>query len=230
MILPAAGTLISQSQVMGALNFSGTPQTNISLLYSSSIITASTATTLNSLMYHNLFMGSGASQTAKQAIYDTFNSVLNWGSYDSDPYITLTWTITNNNIDNNINGNIFIYDTSATQIWNYPFNTMAGGGTDNQTNFTTIQVSTINTKYLIALDATAFYTGPPPPPGGGVTGNTVSATDTDGVGGGTARFTFPIPNFDAFNPLTAQRIINGTNNAVANIALNKRTSFDIVFN
>jgi hypothetical protein len=235
MILPSAGTLISQSQVMDALNFAGTPQTNISLLYSSSIITASTATTTNALMYHNLAMGSGASQTAKQAIYDTFNAgtsfnFLNWGSYDSDPSITLTWTITNNNIDNNINGNIFIYDTSATQIWNYPFLVNAGGGTDNQTNYTTVQVSAINTKYLIALDATAFYTGPPPPPGGGVTGNTVSATDTDGVGGGTARFTFPILNFDTFNPLAAQRIINCTNNSVADIALNKRTSFDIVFN
>jgi len=235
MILPAAGTLISQSQVMEALNFAGTPQTNISLLYSSSLITASTATTTNALMYHNLAMGSGASQTAKQAIYDTFNAgssfnFLNWGSYDSDPYLLLSWTITNNNIENNINGTLYIYDTSGTQFWSYPFTVGLGGGTDNQTNWQTITVSTINTKYLIALDATAMYMGPPPPPGGGVTGNTVSATDTDGVGGGTARFTFPIPNFDAFNPLTAQRIINGTNNAVANIALNKRTSFDIVFN
>ena len=83
---------------------------------------------------------------------------------------------------------------------------------------------------MIGLDANAFYIGPPPPPGGGVTGNTVSATDTDGVGGGTARFTFAPANFDQFTPLAQQPIVNGTNIGVANIALNKRTSFDIVFN
>jgi len=199
MILPAAGTLISQSQVMGALNFSGTPQTNISLLYSSSIITASTATTLNSLMYHNLFMGSGASQTAKQAIYDTFNSgntfkFLNWGDYK------------------------------------YSYNVNNGGGTDNQTDYDTlVAVSTVNTKYWIRIDANANYIGPPPPPGGGVTGNTTAANDTDGVGGGTTRTTANPANFDQFNPLTSQIVVAGDNLGTG-IALNKRTTFDIVFN
>ena len=234
MILPAAGTLISQSQVMGALNFSGTPQTNISLLYSSSIITASTATTLNSLMYHNLFMGSGASQTAKQAIYDTFNSgntfkFLNWGDYNSDPNIRLTWTITNNNIDNIVNGNIYIYDGTTDNLA-YSYNVNNGGGTDNQTDYDTlVAVSTVNTKYWIRIDATANYIGPPPPPGGGVTGNTTAANDTDGVGGGTTRTTANPANFDQFNPLISQIVVAGDNLGTG-IALNKRTTFDIVFN
>ena len=88
----------------------------------------------------------------------------------------------------------------------------------------------MTTKYAIALDATAIYVGPPPPPGGGVTGNTTSATDTDGVGGGTARFTYNPPNFDMNNALPMQMIVNCTNAANADIAVNKRTSFDIVFN
>ena len=235
MTLPSWQTEISQSQVMDALNFTGTPQTEFSLLWSSSMQTSSTATTLNCLMYHNLAMGSTNSQTARIAIYDNYAASTNlnlgnWASYNNDPYITLTWTITNNNIENIIGGNIYIFDTSGTSIWNYPFNVNAGGGTDNQTNYTTVQVSAINTKYMIGLDANAFYIGPPPPPGGGVTGNTVSATDTDGVGGGTARFTFAPANFDQFTPLAQQPIVNGTNIGVANIALNKRTSFDIVFN
>jgi hypothetical protein len=234
MTLPPAASQISMSQVMVALNFSANPQTNISLLYSSSVITASTATTLNSLMYHNLFMGSGASQTAKQAIYDTFNSgntfrFLNWGDYNSDPNIRLTWTITNNNIDNNINGAIYVSDgTNDYNVYNYNVN--AAGGTDNQADYDTLlSVSTVNAKYFIKIDATAFYTGPPPPPGGGVTGNTTAASDTDGVGGGTARTPSNPTNFDTFSPLITTQIVAGHNLATG-IALNKRTSFDIVFN
>ena len=51
MTLPSWQTEISQSQVMDALNFTGTPQTEFSLLWSSSMQTSSTATTLNCLMY-----------------------------------------------------------------------------------------------------------------------------------------------------------------------------------
>ncbi len=154
MILPAAGTLISQSQVMGALNFSGTPQTNISLLYSSSVITASTATTLNSLMYHNLFMGSGASQTAKQAIYDTFNSgntfkFLNWGDYNSDPNIRLTWTITNNNIDNIVNGNIYIYYEEGNA--NGPYNVYLSGSSGLTVYGLGVTQAQMEAGYVISL-------------------------------------------------------------------------------
>lgn len=236
MILPAWQLEISQSQVMEALNFTGTPQTGFSLLWSSSMQTASTATTLNCLMYHNLTMGVNDNQTARVAIYDNYNTSTNfnlgnWASYNSDPNIILSWTITNNNIENTINGQLYISDTAGNLTSFYNYNVGAGGGTDNQTDYDTgISVSTLNTKYLIAMDAFANYIGPPPPPGAGVTGNTVSAQDTDGVGGGTARFTFNPANFDFNNPLATQRIVNHTNNPVANIALNKRTSFDIVFN
>ena len=78
MILPSWQTDISQSQVMSALNFSGTPQTAFSVLWSSSMETASSATTVNCLMYHNLAMGSTNSQTAKVAIYDNYNAGTNF--------------------------------------------------------------------------------------------------------------------------------------------------------
>jgi len=237
MILPAWQNEILQSDVQSALYIVGAPvETAFSLLYSSSIAIASAYNDPNRLMYHNLAMGSTNSQTAKQAIYDRYAAgtnlnLGNWASYNNEPNIILTWTITNNNTDNNINGTLYIIDTSGTSFWNYTFNVNAGGGTDNQTNYDTgISVSVINTKYAIALDATAMFIGPPPPPGGGVTGNTTAATDTDGVGGGTARFTFNPANFDMNNPLPQQFIVNGTAGGTADIALNKRTSFDIVFN
>lgn len=236
MILPSWQTDISQSQVMSALNFTGTPQTEFSLLWSSSMQTASTATTLNCLMYHNLTMGVNDNQTARVAIYDNYNASTNfnlgnWASYNSDPNIILSWTITNNNIENVINGQLYISDTAGNLTSFYNYSVGIGGGTDNQTDFNTgISVSTLNTKYLIAMDAQANYIGPPPPPGAGVTNNTVSAQDTDGVGGGTARVGLGIPDFDSNNPIFPLRIINHTVTPVANIALNKRTSFDIVFN
>jgi len=234
MILPSWQTEISQSQVMDALNFTGTPQTEFSLLWSSSMQTSSTATTLNCLMYHNLAMGSTNSQTARIAIYDNYAAgtnfnLGNWASYDSNPNIILSWTITNNNPDNIVQGNLYITDTSGNSTFFYGFTAGASGGQDNQTDFNTgISVSTLNTKYKIEIDATANYIGMPPPIG--VSGNTVAANDTDNVGGGTARFAFGIPTFDQFTPLNQQPIVNGTNTGVANIALNKRTTFDIVFN
>ena len=234
MILPSWQTEISQSQVMDALNFAGTPQTAFSLLWSSSMQTSSTATTLNCLMYHNLAMGSTDSQTARIAIYDNYAAgtnfnLGNWASYNSDPNIRLTWTITNNNANNIVNGNIYIYDGTTDNLA-YSYNVNNGGGTDNQTDYDTlVAVSTVNTKYWIRIDATANYIGPPPPPGGGVTGNTTAANDTDNVGGGTTRTTANPANFNQFNPLISQIVVAGHNIATG-IALNKRTSFNIVFN
>lgn len=237
MILPAWQTDISQSQVQDALYITGAPlQSGFSLLYSSSMETASAYNSQLCLMYHNLAMGVTNTQTAKQAIYDNYNNgtnlnLGNWASYDNEGFLILTWTITNNNIENSIMGNIHVVDTSFTSIWSYNYNVAAGGGTDNQTNYNSVLINTMNTKYAIALDATAMYVGPPPAPGGGVTGNTTAATDTDGVGGGTARFVYNPVNFDAFNPIQPmQMIVNCTNGATADIAVNKRTSFDIVFN
>jgi len=237
MILPAWQNQISQSQVQDALYVVGFPiQYAFSLLYSSSIVTSSQYNTQGALMYHNLTMGSTNSQTAKQAIYDRFDAgtnlnLGNWASYNNNPNIILTWTITNNNTENVVNGTLYIIDTLGNSNILYLFTAGAGGGTDNQTNYDTgISVSTLNTKYKIGMEATAQYIGPPPPPGGGVTGNTVSAQDTDGVGGGTARSTFNPANFDMNNPLPQQDIVNGTAGSTADIALNKRTSFDIVFN
>jgi len=233
--VPSAGTQTSFSDVQAALNFVGSPQTALTFLYSSSIITASTATTINSLMYHNLAMGAAAGSTAKQAIYDTFNVGTNfnlgtnWGDYNSDPNMRITFTVTNNNTENDIMGAIYISDgTNDYNVYNY--NVTAGGGTDNQTDYDTmLAVSTVNAKYFIKIDANAMYVGPPPPPGGGVTGNTTSASDSDGVGGGTTRTTFNPVNFDMFSSITGQIIVSG-HNVGTGIALNKRTSFDIVFN
>lgn len=237
MILPAWQLEISQSQVQDALNYPFFPiQAGMSNLYSSSMETASAANTFNCLMYHNLAMGVNDAQDAATAIYTPFNNgtnmnLGNWASYNSDPNIILTWTITNNNIENTINGQLYIVDTAGNFTSFYNYNVGIGGGTDNQTNYNTgISVSTLNSKYLIAIDAQANYIGPPPPPGAGVTNNTAAGTDTDGVGGGTARVSFNPPNFDFNNPLGQIRIVNHTISGIANIALNKRTSFDIVFN
>jgi len=229
---PGGGPLYF-SAIQSELNFTGNPQTEMSLLYSSSLYTASAYTDLNCLMYHNIAMGGGTSFTAKTAIYDNLIagsnlSFKNWGSYNKDPSMVLTFTITNNTTDYIINGNLYIYD--GTNDWQfYTFNVNNNGGQDTQTNYITgILTNKPNAKYWIRIDATATYIGAFPP-GPGVTNNTTTASDTDNVGGGTTRTTSAPSNFDENNPLPTQIIVGGDNIATG-IGLNKRTTFTVDFN
>jgi hypothetical protein len=228
---PGGGT-VAFSQLQAELNFTGNPQTEMSLLYSSSLYTASAYTDLNCLMYHNIAMGAGAGSTAKQAIYDNLIAVSNmsfknWGSYNKDPNMVVTFTINNNTAAYNIIGDIYIYD--GTNDWQfYAFSTNFGGQ-DTQIDYNTnIQASKPNAKYWIRIDATATYVGISPP-GPGVTGNTTTASDSDGVGGGTTRTTAAPSNFDELTPLPLQIIVGGDNIGTG-IALNKRTTFTVNFN
>ena len=229
---PGGGT-VKFSDLQSELNFSGNPQTKMSLLYSSSLYTASAYTDTNCLMYHNILMGAGATSTAKQAIYDNFiagnnMSFKNWGSYFKDPNMIVTFTINNNTTDYIINGNLYIYD--GTFDWQfYTFNVNNNGGQDTQTDYnTTIATNKPNAKYWIRIDATATYVGVSPP-GPGVTNNTTTASDTDNVGDGTTRTTSNPTNFDENNPLPIQIIVGGDNIATG-IGLNKRTTFTVDFN
>jgi hypothetical protein len=231
--MPVPTSIIKFSDIQNELNFSGNPQTRMSLLYSSSLYTASAYTDTNCLMYHNMAIGNPSSPlTAKQAIYDNFNtgsnmSFENWGSYNKDPSMVVTFTINNNTAAYNINGNIYIYDGTNDWLF-YSFNTNFGGGPDTQTDYNTgVLTNKVNAKYWIKIDATAFYFGGSPSPG--VTGNTTSASDSDGVGDGTTRSTSAPSNFDELNPLPLQIIVGGDNIATG-IGLNKRTTFTVDFN
>ena len=228
---PGGGPLYF-SAINSELNFAGTTQNKMSLLYSSSLYTASAYTDTNCLMYHNIAMGGGTSFTAKTAIYDNLiagsnMSFKNWGSYNKDPNMVVTFTINNNTAAYNIIGNIYIYDGTNDWLF-YAFSTNFGGAPDTQTDYNTgLPTNKPNAKYWIKIDATAFYFGGSPSPG--VTGNITTASDSDGVGGGTTRTTSAPSNFDENNPLPLQIIVGGDNIGTG-IALNKRTTFTVNFN
>ena len=233
--VPPAGTTTKFSDLHTALNFSGNPQTKMSLFYSSSLYTASAWNDTNCLMYHNLAMGVGAVNTAKQSIYDNLNALSNlnlgnnWGSYTPEPNIILTFNLSNNNPNYDVNITLYLSDgTTNYQFYNTTLLGAAVPPQASETNYNTnVLVSTINSKYEIVLDASAFYAGIPPGPG--LNGNTTTASDTDNVGGGTIRTANGPSSFNEFTPLSNFVIVRGDNNSTR-IALNKRTTFNVTFN
>jgi len=237
---PASGQ-ISMSDVNAETNLTQ----SMSNFFSSSLIGGA-----GGLMYHNLAMASGNTLTAKAAIYDPYvagaggtsaNLLLsNWYNYSQTPYGIMTFSLTNNNLENNIDVTIYLRDPTGPtdyQIGNpvpVIFNLNANSGTASYPDYDTgIAMNTTNFTagiYQIVFDISAIYVGPPPPPGGGVLGNSTSASDTDNVGAGTARVTTNPPNFDATSPITGTALVRGNITGSAGIHINKRTTFDIIFN
>ena len=199
------------------------------------------------LMYHNLTMAPGNTTIARVAIYDPFTSgaggtasdlkLSNWYNYNQTPNGILTFSFTNNNIENDIQVSIYLRDPVGVVdylINGSPFTFPAATGLTQYTDYDT-QVVMDSTNftggiYQIVFDISATYVGPPPPPGGGVTGNTTSASDTDNVGPGTTRTTTNPPNFDMTSPIPGAVLVRGNITGNNGIYINKRTTFDIVFN
>lgn len=199
---------------------------------------------LGGLMYHNLAMGPSNTQTARQAIYDPFSlgasgqnlALTAWYNYDQTPTLILSWSLTNNNVNNNVTVDIQIYDPASATSTGFPGGNImlpAGGGNDTQTNFDTgIVINSTNFAngvYELSFNMSAMYIGPPPPPGAGVSGNTASASDTDNVGAGTVRAVTNPAAFDQNNPITGARYVYG-NISGSGIYVNKRTTFSMTFN
>ena len=201
-------------------------------------------------MYHNLAMGPGNNLTYKTAIYDPRSlgasgenlKLGNFYNYSQTPNIRLSWNITNNNADNNVNVTIYLYDSATTTYRPITppappgLNLNAGGGNSTETDYDTgvaaDPTNFANGVYQIAFDTSAMYIGPPPPPGAGVSGNTISASDTDGVGAGIVRNTTTPANFDQFNPIFNAPYVRGNipGGTGDGIFVNKRTTFSITFN
>ena len=237
MTTPASGQ-ISMQDVNNETNLN----TNMYNFYSSSQVGGA-----GGLMYHNLAMGISSSQTAKQAIYDPFNTgasgsnllLSGWYNYNQTPNCILDITLINTNLENNLTVDIFLRDPATTTdyaINGNPYNLINNNGSNvgltdfdtgvsmNSTNFTT-------GVYQIVFNVTATYILPfPPPPGGGVTGNATAASDTDGVGPGTTRVTTNPPNFNSLNPLIGVPLVRGNITANDGIYINKRTTFTLSFN
>lgn len=201
-------------------------------------------------MYHNLSMGLSGVQSAREAVYDPFSlgasgtnlNLSAWYNYNQTPYGIMTFSLTNNNVDNDITVTIYLRDPTTTPATDYQignpvpatFFLPAASGITNYNDYDTgIVMDATNFSggiYQIAFDLSAFYTGPPPPPGGGVTGNTTTASDTDNVGAGVTRATTNPPNFDMNNPIVGAPLVRGNITGNDGIYINKRTTFDIVFN
>lgn len=196
------------------------------------------------LMYHNLTMAIGNTTTAKNAIYDPFNTgasgtdlkLSNWYNYNQTPTAKLDMTFTNNTADFDITCTIYITDPAGafSQIAYTTPAIASGGGTDVQTNYDTgVQMNSTNFTagvYYIEMACTATTPNPPPLPMITTTLG-VTPTDTDGVGAGTVRNFRPgvIPPFDNGTPLAQLWVFRGNIGATNGIYINKRTTFDVTF-
>ena len=189
------------------------------------------------LMYHNLNMGTGNSQTAADAVWARFNAGTNmnftaWYNYTQDAEMQFAYNFTNNNTENLVNVDLFFDDgtvTSPQPIVN--FTVTNNGGTQNAEISTGLFANSNfpGGLYIVVANISATYVGPGRPPGAGVSGNVADAFDTDGVGPGTFRAGNAPPAFDAFNPLNFFIIAEG-NISGASIYNNKRTTLDVEFN
>jgi hypothetical protein len=232
---PSSGAISMQD-----VNTETNLNTNMYNFYSSSQVGGA-----GGLMYHNLAMGISSSQTAKQAIYDPFNTgasgsnllLSGWYNYDQTPNGIMDVILINNNTENDITVDMFLRDPATPT--DYPagnFNLANTNGSDvNTANYdTNVVMNATNFTagvYQIVFNITATYILPfPPPPGGGVTGNTTAASDTDGVGPGTARVTTNPPNFNSINPLIGVALVRGNITGNNGIYINKRTTFTLTFN
>jgi hypothetical protein len=189
------------------------------------------------LMYHNLSMGPGASQSAKVAVFDRFNAGTDmnlsaWYNYTQDADMHFTYNFLNNNTENNVDVNLFFDDGTLTApVPVVSFTVPNNGGTQNAEINTGLPANTTfpGGLYIIVANISATFVGPGRPPGGGVSGNVADAFDTDGVGPGTFRQGNAPPGFDAFNPINFFIIAEG-NISGASIYNNKRTTLDVEFN
>lgn len=219
-----------------------------SSLFLERFYTTSAAGGATGLMYHNYDnMGPTGNVSAKNAIFDTFNSganflTSNWYNYDGDPGLVITYLITNSSA-RGVTLDIQIYDTAGIPVGTVFFGTVGAGiNTGTQTVSTTCLASSVTAGYRIFIQTLDFspppVANPPPAPPNTVTFSVTttidSASDTDGVGAGTTRTTygtflssqsdsFPPPPPAPVNPFPA-KIVDTSGGLIFN---NKRTTFSI---
>lgn len=238
---PASGEILF-SEIGAELNQSQ-PNLSVEGFYATSL-----AGGVTGLMYHNFDnMGPNLNVSAKNAIFDPFNSganflISNWYNYNGDPGLVMTFLITNSSA-RGVDLDIQIYDTSGNPV-GLIFSGTVGAGTNTGTQIvsTSCSASTVTAGYRIFIQSLAFnpapIANPPPAPPNTVTFSVTttinSASDTDGVGAGTTRTTygtflssqsdsFPPPPPVPVNPFPA-KIVDTSGGLIFN---NKRTTFSI---
>ncbi len=188
-------------------------------------------------MYHNLLMGPSNNQSFASNIYVPYNAgsnlpLSNWYNYTQNANILIDWDFNNANTENDVNVNLGLYDPNSTAYNMFTsFSVSANNGNNSTTNYDTMQQANNygGGVYQVVVDVAAIYVGGGRPPGAGVTSNTTSANDVDGVGAGTSRTAYNIPNFDSFSPLSQVIIAGGSVNGT-DIYINKRTNVQVAFN
>ncbi len=188
-------------------------------------------------MYHNLLMGPSNNQSFASNIYVPYNAgsnlpLSNWYNYTQNANILIDWDFNNANTENDVNVNLGLYDPNSTAYNMFTsFSVSANNGNNNASNYDTMQQANNygGGVYQVVVDVAAIYVGGGRPPGAGVTSNTTSANDVDGVGAGTSRTAYNIPNFDSFSPLSQVIIAGGSVNGT-DIYINKRTNVQVAFN
>jgi len=190
----------------------------------------------SALMFHNLSMAPGNSTTAKVAIWDNYNAgtnyaITNWYNYTRDVDVVMTYDITNNSAYT-VNFNVGIWDMNDANVGTV-FNGILNP-TDNPTGTSTgpLALTIVGSSgYRITIQDIQFVPGPPPPPGTTYSVNITinSASDTDGVGGGTTRTTYGPFSYSETSgnpptPFTPSKAVDTSGNL---IAINKRTSVTI---
>lgn len=241
MTTPSSGP-ISMDQVDNELAFVGSNE-SMAGFYGIAPNTGGSA-----LMFHNLSMASGNATTAKVAIWDNYNAgtnykLSNWYNYTRDAQVVMTYSVTNNSAYP-VGFDLVIFNSSGANVGTIysagggsPLN--GGGTTASGTSTGPSALGTIGSSgYSIAIQGMSFQPGPfsPPPFFPTVTFSVTvtinSASDTDGVGGGTTRTTYGTftysetasqPPTPPTNPFPA--VVVDTSGGP--IAINKRTSVTI---
>jgi len=227
----------------GQISFTQVASTELGLTtpYTMSDMYATAATGgQTGLMYHNLNMAIGNLTSAKNAIYAPYaaasnQNLTNWYNYAQDTGMVMTYLITNNSAYD-VNFRVVIWDSgNAAQGTIYNSQVTANTNTGTQTVDTGLlsQSASMASGYQIAVDQISFLNPPPPGQTYTVTITVDSATDSDGVGYGTARkkyglgnYTEEGPNNPGFPspPWTPALAVDGKGTTVAT---NKRTTFSI---
>jgi hypothetical protein len=189
------------------------------------------------LMYHNLNMATGNATTAKVAIYDPYNAnanmtMSNWYNYTRDAQVVMTYSVqVASSVGYNVQVAVGILDSTGTNVGTIFSGVVQNNTTSSGTSTGPPALTIIGSAgYRIEL-AQVDILGIPP--GNSKTVSfSVTASDTDGVGGGTTRTTTNPGNYTQATPPPfptppfTPTVIVDTSGGL--IAINKRTTVSIV--
>jgi len=189
------------------------------------------------LMYHNLNMATGNATTAKVAIYDPYNAnanmtMSNWYNYTRDAQVVMTYSVqVASSVGYNVQVAVGILDSTGTNVGTIFSGVVQNNTTSSGTSTGPAALTNIGSSgYRIEL-AQVDILGMPPSTSKTVSFS-VTASDTDGVGGGTTRTTTNPGNYTQATPPPfptppfTPTVIVDTSGGL--IAINKRTTVSIV--